>query len=207
MWLDPATTAFQELLKSLLCLSFKISYGDHVFGKSSSPVRSFWPFWFSWWLEWESSRGTLLYSIIRRSSLLSIVSGAQWPLNKCHLIRFVFHICVCVLSHFGRVQLFATPWTVAHQAPLSWDSPGKNSGVGCCFLLQEIFLTQGSNPCLLRLLYCRWILLPLSHRGSYFTFIWPQNDSWEVSGASLGDQSTELDQSIFTGLQQNEEKF
>ena len=25
----------------------------------------------------------------------------------------------CVLSHFGHVQLFATPWTVAHQAPLS----------------------------------------------------------------------------------------
>ena len=25
----------------------------------------------------------------------------------------------CVLSHFSRVQLFVTPWTVAHQAPLS----------------------------------------------------------------------------------------
>ena len=25
----------------------------------------------------------------------------------------------CVLSHFSCVQLFATPWTVAHQAPLS----------------------------------------------------------------------------------------
>jgi len=28
----------------------------------------------------------------------------------------------------------------------SWDSPGKNTGVGCHALLQEIFLTQGSNP-------------------------------------------------------------
>ena len=27
-----------------------------------------------------------------------------------------------------------------------WDSPGKNTGVGCYFLLQGIFLTQGSNP-------------------------------------------------------------
>ena len=26
---------------------------------------------------------------------------------------------MCVLSHFSRVQLCATPWTVAHQAPLS----------------------------------------------------------------------------------------
>ena len=28
----------------------------------------------------------------------------------------------------------ATPWTVAFQAP--WDSSGKNTGVGCHFLLQ-----------------------------------------------------------------------
>ena len=44
------------------------------------------------------------------------------------------------LSH---VRLFATLWTVAHQPPPSWDSPGKNTGVGCNFLLQGIFLTQG----------------------------------------------------------------
>ena len=30
-----------------------------------------------------------------------------------------------------------------------WDSPGKNTGVGCHLLLQGIFLTQGSNPQLL----------------------------------------------------------
>ena len=30
----------------------------------------------------------------------------------------------------------------------SWDSLGKNTGVGCHFLLQRIFLTQGSNMCL-----------------------------------------------------------
>ena len=37
------------------------------------------------------------------------------------------------------------------------DFPGKNTGMGCHFLLQGIFLTQGSNPCLLP---CRWILYP-----------------------------------------------
>ena len=30
-----------------------------------------------------------------------------------------------------------------------WDFPGKNTGVGCYFLHQGIFLTQGSNLCLL----------------------------------------------------------
>ena len=34
-----------------------------------------------------------------------------------------------------------------------WDSPGKNTGVGCHTLLQGIFLTQGSNPGLLHLLH------------------------------------------------------
>uniref|UniRef100_A0AAA9T0R6 COP9 signalosome complex subunit 5 n=1 Tax=Bos taurus TaxID=9913 RepID=A0AAA9T0R6_BOVIN len=31
-----------------------------------------------------------------------------------------------------------------------WDSPGKNTGVGCQALLQGIFPTQGSNPCFFR---------------------------------------------------------
>ena len=48
-----------------------------------------------------------------------------------------------------------TPWTVAHQASLSMNFPGKNTGVGCHFLFQGIFLSQGSN---LGLLHCRCIL-------------------------------------------------
>ena len=43
------------------------------------------------------------------------------------------------------------------------DSPGKNTGVGCHFLFQGIFPTQGPN---LDLLHCRWILYCLSHQGS-----------------------------------------
>ena len=61
----------------------------------------------------------------------------------------------------SRVRLFATPWTVARLlCPL--DSPGKNTGVGCHFLLQRIFLTQGSN---LGLPHCKQTLYPLSHQG------------------------------------------
>ena len=44
-----------------------------------------------------------------------------------------------------------------------WDSPGKNTGVGCHSLLQGIFPTQRSN---LGLLHCRQILYPLNHQGS-----------------------------------------
>ena len=57
-----------------------------------------------------------------------------------------------MFSLFSYVQLFVTPWTVAHQAPLSMGLSGKNTGVGCHFLLQGIISTQGSNPCLLHLL-------------------------------------------------------
>ena len=46
-----------------------------------------------------------------------------------------------------------------------WDSPGKNTGVGCHFLLQRIFPTQGSNPCLLRLLHWQAGSLPLVPPG------------------------------------------
>ena len=44
--------------------------------------------------------------------------------------------------------------------------PSKNTGVGCHFLLQGIFPTQGSNHHLLHLLHCMWIFLPLCHLGS-----------------------------------------
>ena len=47
-----------------------------------------------------------------------------------------------------------------------WNSPGKNTEVGCHALLQAIFLTQGSNLCLLRLLH--W-------QAGYFT----TSTTWE----------------------------
>ena len=46
-----------------------------------------------------------------------------------------------MLSHFSRVWLFVTPWTVAWQLLCPWDSPGKNTGVGCHCLFQGILGT------------------------------------------------------------------
>ena len=70
----------------------------------------------------------------------------------------------CLLS---CVRLFTTPWTVAGRVPCPWDSPGKNSGVGCHTLLQGFAPTQGSNlwvSCV-----GRWVLY---HRAT-----------WEVNSA------------------------
>ena len=61
----------------------------------------------------------------------------------------------------SSVRLFATPWTVACQASLLLGFSRQDTGVGCHFLLQGIFPTQGLNP---GLLYCRQTLYPLSHQ-------------------------------------------
>ena len=53
-------------------------------------------------------------------------------------------------------------WAIVHG--VAWTI--VHVGVGCHFLLQGIFLTQGSNPCLLCLLHYRWMFYPLSHQGS-----------------------------------------
>ena len=51
------------------------------------------------------------------------------------------------------VRLFATLWTQPSRILCPWDSPDKNTVVGCHLLLQESFLTQGSNLHLLGLLH------------------------------------------------------
>ena len=60
-----------------------------------------------------------------------------------------------VLSHFGRVRLFVTAWTVVHRLLCPWDFPSKNTGVGCHALLQGLFLNKRLNLCLPCLLHCR----------------------------------------------------
>ena len=50
-----------------------------------------------------------------------------------------------------------------------WNSPGQNTGVGSLFLLQGIFLTQGSNP---GLPLHRQILYQLSHQGNPIILKW-----------------------------------
>ena len=69
-----------------------------------------------------------------------------------HLAGFI----TTMLSH----ELYPTRLLCA------WNSPGKNTGVGCHFLLQRIFLTQGSNLCLR---HCRQILYNRNHQGSHCT--------------------------------------
>ena len=61
-----------------------------------------------------------------------------------------------------------------------WDSPGTNTGVGCPALLQGIFPTQGSNPCLLHLPH-----LSREERGRVFT----TSATWEGSPPAMATES------------------
>ena len=63
------------------------------------------------------------------------------PLEK-KKVPFKMH---SVLSHFSCVPLFGTPWTLAYKLLCPRGFSGNSTGAGCHFLLQGIFLTQGSN--------------------------------------------------------------
>ena len=99
----------------------------------------------------------LLFLIISKFNFVSRGVNSYFKVSVHH-IQFEKHFRMCldykipkvlpILGFLVVVQLpshvFATPWTVTCQAPQSF--PGKNSGMGCHFLLHVIFPTQGSNP-------------------------------------------------------------
>ena len=54
-------------------------------------------------------------------------------------------LLLLLLSRFSRGRLCATPQTAATRLPRPWDSPGKNTGVGCHFLLQRMKVKSQSE--------------------------------------------------------------
>ena len=102
------------------------------------------------------------------------------------------HVYLCCAQSLSRVQLFATPWTLAHQAPFcpfdagqsipgKHSCPGKNTEMRCHALLQGIFPTQESIP---SLPHCRQILHQLSHQES------PRILKWVAYPFSSGSSRT-----------------
>ena len=67
-------------------------------------------------------------------------------------------LCMCLCSAVSDSLWFYELWPTRLCYP--WNFLGKNTGMSCYFLLQGIFLTQGSN---LGLLLHRQILYHLSH--------------------------------------------
>ena len=65
------------------------------------------------------------------------------------------------------------------------DSPGKNTGVGCHFLLQGIFLTQGLNPG-----------LPHCRRIRWATLVFKKYLSWETKKVLICNKGKETKKCI-----------
>ena len=86
-----------------------------------------------------------------------------WPqtLLSLHCTIFMRRSEVKLLS---CVQLFATPWTVAYQSPLSMGLSRQEYWSGLHFLPQGTFLTQGSNT---DLRHCRQMLSPSQPQWEY----------------------------------------
>ena len=83
----------------------------------------------------------------------------------------VFGTCVCVLS---GVQLFVTPWTVAHQAPLFMEFSRQDYWSGLPFPAPGDPLNPGSNPPLLNFLHWQKGSLSLYHLESPRHIIGPK---------------------------------
>ena len=87
-----------------------------------------------------------------RDAVVSFTSIPHYPAQ--HLAQTKYLMCVHVCVWVTQSCL-----TLCDPIVCPWNSPGKNTGVGCHSFLQGIFLTQGLNLCLLH-----WQLdsLPLS---------------------------------------------
>ena len=76
-------------------------------------------------------------------------------LSRVSFISEVAQLCLTPCDPMGPARLLRP-----------WNFPGKNTGVGCHFLLQGIFPTQGLNPSFWHLLLWQVDSLPEGHLGS-----------------------------------------
>ena len=113
---------------------------------------------------WGSWVRQLLSNSVQASPTWSPRSGAA--VLPCCLhskqVNQIISCCLCAQS-LSHVWLFCDP---INYSPPESSVHGKNTEVGCHFLLQGIFPIQGSNPCLLYLLHWQADSLPLSHLAS-----------------------------------------
>ena len=96
-------------------------------------------------LEW----GAIAFS----EPLLAAIKESLHPTTKTQ----------CSAQHFSYVWLLQPYGLQPARLLCPCDFPGKNTGMGCHSLLQEIVPTQGSNP---HLLHCRWFLYRWAARGA-----------------------------------------
>ena len=97
-------------------------------------------------------------------------AGMNYSLGKVrpgYTIFLVICLCtMCMLSHFSHVWLCATPWTVAHQPPLSMGFFRQEYWNGLLFPPPGDFPDPGTEPVSPMSPALQVDSLPLSHLGS-----------------------------------------
>ena len=99
---------------------------------------------------------------------------SSWGCNQ--LNYSVFH-SACVQSH---LTLFRPHGLYPARFLCPRNLPCKNTGVGCCFLLQRFFPTQGLNLSFLCLMHWQEDFLPLCHLGS-LNFLAMSHGMWDLN--------------------------
>ena len=98
---------------------------------------------------WDNLQSHNLFVLIRDLRQLVSLNFKRWQAPPRRYFCLVTKLCPTFLWLHGLQPA---------RLLCLWDFPGKNTGVGCHFLLQGIFPTQRSNLCLLlgRQIFYRW---------------------------------------------------
>ena len=92
------------------------------------------------------------------AGVLTFSSKSSGPeqdhVTSSFLMQIIIHDSLCLVAQLCPALCNPTDCSPPGSS-VHGDSPGKNTGVGCHTLLQEIFPTQGLNP---GLTHCRWTL-------------------------------------------------
>ena len=83
--------------------------------------------------------------LLKLFSLHRVLKAPFWLTSFLAFTPAQFKSCCCRCS-VAKSYATRRPMDRPLQARLSMDPPGKNTGVGCGFLRQGVFLTQGSTP-------------------------------------------------------------
>ena len=155
-----------KLLQSCLTLCDAMgSLGSSVHGIHQARIPE--------WVAMFSSRGSLQprYQtyVFYVSCIGRWVLYHQHHLERPRIIEYLYVKSDYYAQSLSCVQLLR-PHRQLTRLLCPWDSPGKNTGVGC-HALQGIFATQGLNPCLLVSYTGRRFLYHQRHLGNILTDI------------------------------------
>ena len=114
----------------------------------------------------------------------------NWRWTSNWTTPLIQSLLLLLIIRFNHVQLFATPWTVAHKAPLSMGFARQELLEWVAMPpFQGIILAQGSNLYLLWLLIGRWVLYHPCHLGNLIKSLATRDSSAPVSWRGRAERS------------------